>query len=56
MNILADMAVAAAPVNGETIVRPAVGAAICFPVADNPRPTRGLVAGDHGQFQRKPQA
>jgi hypothetical protein len=83
MNTLADMAVGAAYVNGEIVVRMESGAELRFPVADNPRLARGtqqqlnrielspfglhwpdldedlsyrgLLEGDHGQFQRKTQ-
>lgn len=41
MNTLADIAVAAAHVNGEIVVRMESGAEIRFPVADNPRLARG---------------
>jgi hypothetical protein len=81
MNTLTDNAVAAAHQNGQIVVRLASGAAIRFPVAENPRLARGthrqlnrieispfglhwpqldedlsfrgLLEGDHGQFQKK---
>jgi len=41
MNTLTDIAVAAAHVNGQIIVRMESGAEIRFPIADNPRLARG---------------
>jgi len=84
MNILTDIAVAAAHVKGQIVVLMESGAEIRFPVADNPRLAsgthpqlnrieispfglhwpeldedlsfRGLLEGNHGQFQKKGKA
>jgi Protein of unknown function (DUF2442) len=84
MNTLADIAVAAAHVDGQIVVRMESGLEIRFPVAENPRLARGtprqlnrieispfglhwpeldedlsfrgLIEGDHGQFQKKAKA
>jgi hypothetical protein len=41
MNTLTDIAVAAAHVNGQIVVRMESGAEIRFPIAENPRLARG---------------
>jgi len=84
MNTLTDIAVAAAHVDGQIVIRMESGVEIRFPVAKNPRLARGthrqlnhieispfglhwpdlnedlsfrgLVEGDHGQFQKKAKA
>jgi len=80
MNTLTDIAVAAAHMDGQIVIRMASGVELRFPVADNPRLApgtpqqlshielspfglhwpeldedlsfRGLLDGDHGQFQK----